>query len=197
MSRPQIVGIRRKQNREAVGGVLTDGNAKLPFVRSKTTTGHEVVAGSEAAKRLGSGTWLPACRLHDCFKAPKIHTLPDGAGGSVRRIVILEFPEVEEGSSEYLVVSQRAKRGEGYVQRFRREDPLIGVFFCRYRMDRQLVEWLGSIEDFMNPTYELLTECAKQARVFLATGETPNWDSPGDTMFQTMMQWWPIRYDLD
>lgn len=181
----KIVGVVRKPGGTTIGGILTDGRAKLPFVREDNA----VITGKEARIALGKGQWLAAKRLHNCFKAPRIFTVSHGL--TVRRLTIIEF--VFDDHTEYVVVSQAAKCGIGYVERFRREDPLIGAFYCQYRNDPDTVKFFGQSEDFMYPTYAVLTECAIEARMIMSSDRTERSWGLEENMFQAVIQWWPWK----
>lgn len=186
---PKIVGVVRKPGGTAIGAVLIDGCAKLPFVRS----GNTVITGKEARIALGKGQWLAAKRLHNCFKSPLSYTVSHGL--TVRRLTIVEF--VFDDRSEYVVVSQAAKLGGGYVERFRSEDPLIGAFYCKYRMDPDTVKFFGASEDFITPNYEMLTECAAEARRIVSSDRPERSWGLEEIMFQAVIQWWPWEQGKD
>ena len=189
--RPRIVGVVRKPGGTVIGGVLVDGKAKLAFVKD----GKRLLIGTEARIALSKGQWLAAQRIHNLFKSPEVVTVPDGL--TVRRLTIIEFPLNDE-RSEYVVVSQAARRSGGYIERFRRDDPLIGAFYCQYRMDPTTVEIFHYSEEFLNPTYSVLTECAAEARRAVVEEEKHYHGTElPEVMFQAVIQWWPWNHGKD
>lgn len=179
MFRPKIVNVKRQPGGNAIGGVLVDGKAKLPFVRLASPK-DEVVTGKEAAKVLGRGTWLPAQRLHGCMRVAEVVTVADIEASVLRRITVIEVKLETKEESFFFAVSQAARGSGGYIERFRLEDSLIADWFGKWVKNPYISRLKGLrvgdedvFGDTFSPTYQQLRECVRLSRKYHA--EDPYW----------------------